>query len=95
MDGDYPLPAISEALFPELRDLMLAEPDFPQTYPEWLAMWQRRRMEEERRGQSVFFVEIRPDDYVRFCAMFTPSLPYRWGSLTKYVESTAATKAGR
>jgi hypothetical protein len=95
MNSSYPLPRISEVLFGELRDMMAAESDFPPTHAEWLALWQRRRIEETQRGHHVFFVDIRPDDFARFCATFTPPFPYMWGALAKYVDSVAAAKAGR
>jgi hypothetical protein len=95
MDNYYPLLRLSEMIFPQMRDLMKIEPDSPSTYGEWVALWQRRRVEEQRRGYNVFFVDVDPDGFIEFCAAHTPPLPYIWGALTKYVGSVAAVKAGR
>lgn len=95
MDNDYPRLRLSEMMLPQMRDLMKMESDFPSTCAEWVALWQRCRAEEQRRGRNVFFVDVDPDGFIEFWAAHAPPLPYMWGALTKYAGSVAAAKAGR
>ena len=57
----YLMPRITEAAFPELLELMVGEEDFPRTFREWTALWERRRLVEERdHGYDVVFIDVVP-----------------------------------
>jgi hypothetical protein len=57
----YLMPRVAESAFPALFDLMAGEGDFPPTYPTWMALWAKRRLEEERdHGFRVVFVDVVP-----------------------------------
>lgn len=80
--------ALTEGEFLELWELMCDVPDFPPSWQEWQALWIRRRMEEERRGQKVVFVDVRVRDFPTFCR--DKGFPLGWGALTKFTEQAAA-----
>lgn len=87
MREPYPLPRIAEHDFAALQALMKGEPDFPATYSDWLALWRRRSMEEQQRGQEIQWVDFKPSDLERFCE--ETRLPPSWGALTKLVGGMA------
>lgn len=83
----YFLPRIPEADFPALDAMLGHEEDFPPAYSMWLALWERRRLEEEQHGYQVVFVDIDVPTFKLFCEAY--KLPPSWGALTKYVEQLA------
>ena len=86
----YLMPRITEADFPELRELMKDEGDFPATYAEWPAYWKKRRLEEERDHKyDVVFIDVIPASFANYCELL--NFPANWRGLGRYI----AVLAGR
>ena len=80
----YLMPRITEAAFPELLELMVGEEDFPRTFREWTALWERRRLEEERdHGYDVVFIDVVPVSFANYCELL--DLPTNWRGLGQYI----------
>ena len=45
----------------------LINPDFPDTYDEWLKLLFKERAKFERLGETVIDVQVYPNEFVRFC----------------------------
>lgn len=93
MDDDRPqpylLPRLTEAAFPDLQVLMMAEEEFPRSYEEWQSLWDDRRREEEGNGFKVIWIDVIPEAFAKFCR--ARSKPASWITLGDYITA----KAGR
>ncbi len=86
----YLMPRVTASAFPDLLELMAGEDDFPRTFAEWTALWERRRFEEERdHGYQVVFVDVVPAGFAIFCRNM--NFPPNWGALGQFITA----KAGR
>jgi hypothetical protein len=80
----YLMPRITEAAFPELLELMVGEEDFPRTFREWTALWERRRLMEERdHGYDVVFIDVIPASFASYCELL--DFPTDWRGLGQYI----------
>jgi len=80
----YLMPRIAEADFPALRELMKGEDDFPATYAEWTAYWNKRRLEEERdHDYDVVFIDVIPASFASYCEL--PNFSTNWRGLGQYI----------
>ncbi len=63
--ADDPLPFIAEKDYEAFRPII--KQDFPDTYDEWLKRHEQEKLERCRQGHNVKPIDVRPDEFAKFC----------------------------